>query len=64
MIDTLGYRLSNDQFYLLFDNFEMLYKAMRDTGSISEALFDKIGIPPDTTSTSEVIHCNYGVSME
>ena len=64
MIGTLGYPLTDKQFHLIFNNFQVLYKSMRDCGYISEEVFNQVGFPLDTNSKGEVVHRDYGISQE
>ena len=64
MLNTLGYKLSDHDKNLIFDNFDYLYKMMRDEGHIKEEVFNDLGFPLDHTSNGEIIHRNYEISME
>jgi hypothetical protein len=64
MLSTLGYKLSDEHFHLLFDNFQMLYEYMRDNGNIPEMVFNALNFPHDTTPTGEIIHRDYTISRE
>jgi len=64
MLNTLGYKLSDEHFHLLFDNFEFLYEYMRDHGSIPEMIFDALKFPADTNSLGEKVHRDFSISQE
>eukprot|EP00957_Ditylum_brightwellii_P053867 4080842-Ditylum_brightwellii.AAC.1 len=54
MLSTLGYTLSTEEYSLFFDNFNILYKLMRDSGGIPKTLSDELEFLEDTTSSGEV----------
>ena len=42
---TVGYKLKDGEKHLILDNFDLLYKTVRDFGHISEEIFNKLGFP-------------------
>eukprot|EP00957_Ditylum_brightwellii_P058203 4413800-Ditylum_brightwellii.AAC.1 len=55
MLNMLGYILHTEKYSLIFDNFNILYKSMRDNGDIPKTLFDELELPEDTTNSGDVV---------
>eukprot|EP00957_Ditylum_brightwellii_P132179 10078727-Ditylum_brightwellii.AAC.1 len=64
MLKSMGYTLSDPEYWLALDNLNVFYLTMRDNGYINESLFDKLGFPPDMTEESKIVPCDYGISKE
>eukprot|EP00957_Ditylum_brightwellii_P084733 6442826-Ditylum_brightwellii.AAC.1 len=64
ILNTLRYTLSTEEYSLIFDNFDILYKSMRGNDDIPKTLFDELEFPEDTTRSEYVVPQTYGISQE